>query len=92
MVNHLKKDWHERMEEALCSYRTTYRALTQATQYLLVYGVEAILQLERQIPSLRIAIQESLTSANNVRLCLEKLEALDEKRLEAQQCLECYQA
>ena len=27
-----------------------------------------------------------------VRLCLEELEALDEKRLEAQQRLECYQA
>ncbi|KAK2996611.1 hypothetical protein RJ639_025390, partial [Escallonia herrerae] len=35
---------------------------------------------------------EGLTSEDNARLCLEELEALDEKRLEAQQRLECYQA
>ena len=36
--------------------------------------------------------QEGLTNEENVRLRLEELEALDEKRLEAQQHLECYQA
>ncbi|KAK3012398.1 hypothetical protein RJ639_010563 [Escallonia herrerae] len=44
------------------------------------------------IPSLRIAIQEGLKSEDNARLRLEELEALDEKRLEVQQRLECYQA
>ncbi|XP_075660990.1 uncharacterized protein LOC142630820 [Castanea sativa] len=48
--------------------------------------------LERQIPSLRIAIQEGLSNEENVCLRLEELEVLDEKRLEAQQRLECYQA
>ena len=65
---------------------------TQATPYSLVYGVEAVLHLERQIPSLRIAIQEGLTGEENAKLRLQELEAFDEKRLEAQQCLECYQA
>ncbi|XP_059277852.1 uncharacterized protein LOC132032053 [Lycium ferocissimum] len=51
-----------------------------------------VLPLERQIPSLRLAIQEGLTEKENARLRLEELEALDEKRLEAQQSLECYQA
>ncbi|KAG5541098.1 hypothetical protein RHGRI_021095 [Rhododendron griersonianum] len=35
---------------------------------------------------------EDLTHEDNARLRLEELEALDEKRLEAQQHLECYQA
>ncbi len=74
------------------AYHTTYRTPTQATPYSLVYGVEAVLPLECQIPSLRIAIQEDLSNEDNVRLLLEELEALDEKRLEAQQRLECYQA
>ncbi|XP_071914032.1 uncharacterized protein [Coffea arabica] len=87
-----KKDWHERIDETLWTYRTTYRTPTQATPYALVYGVEAVLPLEQQIPSLRIAIQEGLTEEENVRLHLEELEGLDEKRLEAQQNLECYQA
>uniref|UniRef100_A0A2N9ITV2 Uncharacterized protein n=1 Tax=Fagus sylvatica TaxID=28930 RepID=A0A2N9ITV2_FAGSY len=91
-VERSKRDWHERIGEALWAYRTTYRTPTQATPYSLVYGVEAVLPLERQIPSLRIAIQEGLTNEENARLRLEELEALDEKRLEAQQHLECYQA
>jgi hypothetical protein len=92
VVNRSKKDWHERIGEALWAYRTTFRTPTQATPYSLVYGVEAVLPLECQIPSLRIAIQEGLSNEDNVRLRLEELEALDEKRLEAQQRLECYQA
>ncbi|XP_070011335.1 uncharacterized protein [Nicotiana sylvestris] len=87
-----KRDWHEKIGETLWAYRTTFRTATQATPYSLVYGVEAVLPLEQQIPSLRIAIQEGLTYEENALLRLAKLEALDEKRLEVQQKLECYQA
>uniref|UniRef100_A0A7N2L0M9 RNA-directed DNA polymerase n=1 Tax=Quercus lobata TaxID=97700 RepID=A0A7N2L0M9_QUELO len=90
VVSKTKRDWHERIGEALWAYRTTFRTPTQATPYSLVYGVEAVLPLERQIPSLRIAIQEGLTGEENAKLRLQELEALDEKRLEAQQRLECY--
>ncbi|XP_051115682.1 uncharacterized protein LOC127240874 [Andrographis paniculata] len=92
VVSKSKRDWHDRIGEALWAYRTTFRTPTQATPYSLVYGVEAVLPLERQIPSLRIALQKELTTEENVRLRLEELEALDEKRLQAQQRLECYQA
>ncbi|XP_019258536.1 PREDICTED: uncharacterized protein LOC109236776 [Nicotiana attenuata] len=54
--------------------------------------LKVVLPLEQQIPSLWIAIQEGLTSEENAQLRLAELEALDEKRLEAQQKLECYQA
>ena len=92
MVSKTKRDWHERIGEALWAYRTTFRTPTQATPYSLIYGVEAVLPLERQIPLLRIAIKEGLTGEENAKLKLQELEALDEKRLEAQQRLECYQA
>ncbi|CAL8174674.1 unnamed protein product [Prunus armeniaca] len=92
VVGITKKDWHERINEALWAYRTTYRMPTQATPYSLVYGVEAVLPLESQIPSLRMAVQEGLTDEENAKLRLQELEALDKKRLEAQQRLECYQA
>ncbi|XP_019197183.1 PREDICTED: uncharacterized protein LOC109191059 [Ipomoea nil] len=92
VVSKSKRDWHDRMEEALWAYRTTYRTPTQSTPYSLVNGVEAVLPLERQIPSLRLAIQEGLTDEENAKLRLAELEALDEKRLQAQQSLECYQA
>ena len=48
--------------------------------------------LKIQIPSLRIAILEGLSEDENHKLRLAELESLDEKRLQAQQKLECYQA
>ncbi|CAB4316559.1 unnamed protein product [Prunus armeniaca] len=65
--------------------------LTRCTSYNLVYGLEAVLALEVQLPSLRVALHlTNLEEKENVRLA--KLEALDEKRLAAQQRLELYQA
>ncbi|XP_070014118.1 uncharacterized protein [Nicotiana sylvestris] len=80
------------MEEVLWAYKATHQTPTQATLYSLVYGVEVLLPLERQISSLRLAIQEGITDEENARLQLEELEVLDEKRLEAQQSLKYYQA
>ena len=57
----------------------------------MVYGSEAVLPLEIQLPSLRVAVQ--LTEPDeNVKVRLAELEALDEQRLAVQQRLEIYQA
>ncbi|TYK29707.1 uncharacterized protein E5676_scaffold3607G00170 [Cucumis melo var. makuwa] len=74
-----KRDWQERIDEALWAYRTTHCTPTEVTPYSLVYGVEAVLPLEREIPSLRMTVQEGLTTEDNVKLRLQELEALDEK-------------
>ncbi|XP_062119106.1 uncharacterized protein LOC133832835 [Humulus lupulus] len=55
MVTKNKRDWHERLLEALWAYRTTVRTVTGCTPYSLVFGSEVVLPLEVQIPSLRIA-------------------------------------
>ncbi|GMQ02073.1 hypothetical protein CsSME_00048471 [Camellia sinensis var. sinensis] len=91
MVDKNKKAWHEKLQEALWAYRTSHRTPTQATPYSLVFGGEAVLPLEVQIPSLRVAIQESLTEDESARVRLAELETLDERRLYAQQNLEIYQ-
>ncbi|KAL0300167.1 UNVERIFIED_CONTAM: hypothetical protein Scaly_2567500 [Sesamum calycinum] len=83
LVAKSKRDWHERIGEALWAYRIIVRTPTQATPYALIYGVETVLPLEQQIPSLRISIQEGLTEEENAQIRLEELEALDKKRLEA---------
>ncbi|XP_074300733.1 uncharacterized protein LOC141632043 [Silene latifolia] len=79
LVAKSKRDWHERIGEALWAYRTIYKTPTQAIPYALVFRVEAVLPLELQIPSLRIAIHEGLTDDENDKLLLALLEALDEK-------------
>ncbi|KAI5390749.1 hypothetical protein KIW84_075879 [Lathyrus oleraceus] len=53
------KDWHEMLPFALHGYRTSVRTSTGATPFSLVYGMEAILPVEVQIPSLRI-MKESI--------------------------------
>ena len=63
-----------------------------STLFFLVYGCEAVLPLEIQMSSLRIALTTKMTEEDNHRLRLQELEALDEKRLQAQQHIEMYQA
>ncbi|XP_028060408.1 uncharacterized protein LOC114264016 [Camellia sinensis] len=84
MVDKNKKAWHEKLQEALWAYRTSHRTPTQATPYSLVFRGEAVLLLEVQIPSLRVAIQQSLTEDESARVRLTELETLDERRLYAQ--------
>ncbi|XP_020596670.1 uncharacterized protein LOC110036537 [Phalaenopsis equestris] len=70
-----KKEWHEKLSEALWAYRTTYRTPTSSTPYALTFGSEAVLPLEVELPSLRIAISNNVNSEDNTRLRLEELEA-----------------
>ena len=46
------RQWHEKLPFALLGYRTTVRTSTGATPYLLVYGTEAVIPAEVEIPSL----------------------------------------
>ncbi|KAJ6844563.1 uncharacterized protein M6B38_293215 [Iris pallida] len=92
VVSSNKRDWDEKLGECLWAYRTTVRTPTGNTPFSLVYGSEAVLPLEIQIPSFRVAITNDLTEEDNQRRRLRELEALDEKRLLAQQRIELYQA
>ena len=44
------------------------------------------------MPSLQVTLATKMTKEDNDRLCLQELEALDEKRLQTQQHIELYQA
>nr|XP_009767343.1 PREDICTED: uncharacterized protein LOC104218522 [Nicotiana sylvestris] len=57
------KQWHEKLPFALLGYRTTVRTSTGETLYLLVYGTEAVIPAEVQIPSLRIIQEVELSDA-----------------------------
>jgi len=54
------KDWHEMLSYALHAYHTTIKTFTGANLYSLVYGVEAVMLLEVEIPSLRVLMDEEL--------------------------------
>uniref|UniRef100_A0A2N9HFP0 Uncharacterized protein n=1 Tax=Fagus sylvatica TaxID=28930 RepID=A0A2N9HFP0_FAGSY len=77
------KDWHEHLPYALCAYRTSVRTSVGATPYSLVYGMEAVLPVEVEIPSLRILSQTQLEEAKWAQVRYEQLNFIDEKRLAA---------
>ena len=77
------KDWHERLSFALHGYRTMACISTGATPYSLVYGMEVVLPIEVQIPSLRIMKDAGLNEDNWIQTRLDQLNLIDEKRLTA---------
>jgi hypothetical protein len=90
IVHKHHRDWHDRLYEALWAYRVTVRTPTQATPYSLVYGSEAVLPLEVELPSLRVAIHDEITQDEQIRLRFQQLDSLEEDRLNALQDLELY--
>ena len=48
------KDWHEMLSFALHGHRTSVRTSTRITPFSLVHGIEAVLPIGVQIPSLRV--------------------------------------
>ncbi|XP_049386715.1 uncharacterized protein LOC125850936 [Solanum stenotomum] len=54
------RQWYEKLLFALLGYRTTIRTSVGATPYLLVYGIEAVIPAEVEIPSLRIIVEAEI--------------------------------
>ncbi|KAI5393925.1 hypothetical protein KIW84_060862 [Lathyrus oleraceus] len=77
------KDWHEMLPFALHGYRTSVRTSTGATPFSLVYGMEAVLPVEVQIPSLRIMKEAGLDEDKWIQTRLDQINLIDEKRLAA---------
>ena len=63
---------------ALWAYRTTVKTATGFSPYHLVHGVESILSVECEIPSLKLAV-ELLPETSALEEHLVHLEQLDEQ-------------
>ncbi|XP_049386460.1 uncharacterized protein LOC125850644 [Solanum stenotomum] len=74
------RQWHEKLPFALLVYRTTIRTSIGTTPYLLVYGTEAVIPIEVEIPSLRIIVEAEIEDTEWVKSRLEQLALIDEKR------------
>ncbi|PKI58503.1 hypothetical protein CRG98_021105 [Punica granatum] len=76
---------------ALLAYRTSIRLSTGVTPYSLVYGMEAILPVEVEIPSMRILAESKLKEAEWAKQRYEQLNLIDEKQLTVLCHGQCYQ-
>ncbi|GKV11354.1 hypothetical protein SLEP1_g22618 [Rubroshorea leprosula] len=85
------KDWHEMLPYALHAYRTSIRTSTGATPYSLVYGMEAVLPIKLEIPSMRILFKLGIDVEDLIKKRIDYPNLLDEKRLVALCHGQCYQ-
>ena len=86
-----KRDWDVKLTAALWAYQITYKVITQATPFSLVYGLKATLPIEYEVESLRVAISSHLTKSQSLRNRLPDLEELDERRRMPAQHIEAIQ-
>lgn len=91
IVNDEGKDWHVQLNPALWAYKTSICTPTGATPYSLVYGSEAILPLEVEIPSLRESLKGLIPNEEYRVNRLQELELIDEKWQHAYTHLKAYQ-
>ena len=57
MVGQAKSNWHLQLFSALWDYRTTMKTSTNFTPFQLVYGLEATLPIECEIPSIKLIVE-----------------------------------
>ena len=57
MVGYHKSNWHHILFSTLWDYRNLVKTTTGFTPFQLVYGLEAVLPIQCQIPSLKLAIE-----------------------------------
>ena len=83
MIGIRKRNWHLILYSALWAYRTSVRNATGFTPFQLVYGLEAILPIQCEISSLKLAI-DLLPDTSEEEVCLLNLIHLDEMCCESQ--------
>jgi hypothetical protein len=82
MIGIHKTSWHTMLFSALWAYRTSVKSITGFTPFRLVYGLEAILLIECEIPSLKLDV-ELLPNTSAEEECLLYLMQLDETQRDA---------
>ncbi|WKA08383.1 hypothetical protein VitviT2T_026110 [Vitis vinifera] len=85
------RDWSEKLPFALWAYRTSFRTSTGATPYSLVYGMEAVLPVEIEMGSLRVALEQQIPETDWAQARFDQLNLLDERRLRAADHVRAYQ-
>lgn len=86
-----KRDWDVKLIVALWAYRTTFKVTTKATPFLFVYGIDATLPIEFEIPSLRNAIESRRTDCLSLKNRVIALESSDKNRRMRAQYIEAIQ-
>ena len=77
------KDWYLQLPYAFWGYKTSIQYSIGATPYSLVYGMEAVLPIEKGVHSLRMVLKSEIPEIDWLQSRYNQLCMMDEKRLKA---------
>jgi hypothetical protein len=77
------KRWHEVLSKALWAHRISKHSATKVTPFALVYDQNALLLVEINLNTLRIAKQNGLLAVHYYNLMLDRLDEVLDERLKA---------
>jgi len=86
----LKGGWYDELQPVLWAYRTTPRRSTGETPFLLVYGMEAVVPAELNVPGLR-RTEAPLNEKENSAMLNDSLDTINERRDQALILIQNYQ-
>ncbi|KAG7588731.1 Ribonuclease H-like superfamily [Arabidopsis suecica] len=89
-LSHLKGGWYDELQPVLCAYRTTPRRPTGETPFSLVYGMEAVVPAELNVPGLR-RTEAPLNEEENSAMLDDSLDTIKERRGQALIRIQNYQ-
>ena len=84
------RDWSEKLHFALWAYRTSFCTSTGTTPFSLVYGMKAVLPVQIEMGSLRVALEHRIAETDWLRARYDQLNLLDEMRLRAADHMRAY--
>ena len=81
IVNENRTDWDTKLHSALWAYWSSYKTSIQSTSFRLAFGLEAVMPVMFQVPSLRIQVWDRLPEDKSEQIRLQQLLELGETRL-----------
>ena len=81
ILNENRTDWDTKLHSALWAYRTAYKTSIRTTPFRLAFGLEVVMSIEFQVPSLHIQVRERLNEKQSEGIQLAALCGLEEHRL-----------
>ena len=88
IVNENRTDWDQKLNSALWAYRTSYKTSIKSTPFRMAFGLEAVMPIEFQIPTLRIQATNKLNEIESEQIRKEALLVLEEERIQSMSALE----
>ena len=75
--------WHEILSEALWAHRISRYGATKITPFELIYGQEAVLPVEVNLDTYRLAKQNDLSVVDYYDLIMDNIDEVSDKRMQA---------